>query len=187
MENAMARGGLVSGILITSLGMLLLVQQITGVNPWGVAWPFFIIIPGLLLLIGMVAGGRVTAPLAVPGSVVTAVGTLLFYQNIFDYYQSWAYAWTLIVPTAVGVGLLLYGVRGDQPVLRQIGLAFTGGGLVLFVILATCFEIGVFNHNPLGRLGWTFLVLVIGLALTFGCLALLLGKQARATIADLTR
>ena len=43
------------------------------------------------------------------GSAVTMVGTILLFQNTFDYFQSWAYAWALVFPTSVGVGQLIYG------------------------------------------------------------------------------
>ena len=45
-------------------------------------------------------GARRRGWLAVPGSVVTAVGLILLVDRIIDQWQTWAYTWTLVVPTA---------------------------------------------------------------------------------------
>ena len=60
--------------------------------------------------------------MAVPGCVLTTVGLILAIQNTFNLWQTWAYAWTLII-AAVGIGLTLQSERLGQP-----KAARTGGG-----------------------------------------------------------
>ena len=52
------------------------------------------------------------------GMEVVYIGLLLFYQNTFNHFESWAYAWALI-PFAVGIGLVINGTWSEQPARRQ--------------------------------------------------------------------
>ena len=105
------------------------------------AWPFFIIIPGLLIFLGsFVFERRAGIPLAIFGGMVTATGGILLFQNIFDLYASWAYAWALVTPTSVGVAKLIYGaVRGLGDEVRS-GLTLSGIGFAMFIIGGFFFE-----------------------------------------------
>ena len=105
------------------------------------AWPFFIIIPGLLIFLGsFVFERRAGIPLAIFGGMVTSAGGILLFQNIFDLYASWAYAWALVTPTSVGVAKLIYGaVRGLGDEVRS-GLTMSGIGFAMFVIGGFFFE-----------------------------------------------
>ena len=170
MSLGIARGGLISGTLLIMLGLTLLINPITGINPWAVIWPFCILVPGVLFFLAMLGGGRTTAPLAIPGSIITTVGLILFYQNTFGYFQSWAYAWALVVPTSIGIGLLLMGWLREQARVRVVGAYFTAIGLGLFVFLAALFEVGVFRSSLAVRIGWPLLLIAAGLALTIGSL-----------------
>ena len=76
----------VLGIILVALGVLFFIGQF--VDFGSVAWPFFVIAPGLGLLVWALLGGRSAAALAVPGSVVTAIGLILFIQNLFDRFES---------------------------------------------------------------------------------------------------
>src|SRR5690349_21065109 len=93
MYQGVARGGVVAGTLLVLLGLVLLIQPVTGMNPWAAIWPFCIIIPGLSFFMVALGIGRPAAPLAIPGSILTTLGLILFYQNTFGYFQSWAYTW----------------------------------------------------------------------------------------------
>lgn len=53
-----SRGGLVGGAVLMALGTLFLAREVFGISLGAYGWPFFINGPGLLLLAGMVAGGR---------------------------------------------------------------------------------------------------------------------------------
>jgi len=105
---------IVVGMVLVALGLLFLVAQLFNINVVSFTWPFFIIVPGMLFFVGMMLGGKRAGGLAIPGSIVTMVGLILLYQNSFNHFQSWAYAWALVFPTAVGVGLMVMGAwSGD--------------------------------------------------------------------------
>ena len=38
------------------------------------------------------------------------VGVILLYQNAANHFESWAYAWGLVFPTATGLGRMIYGL-----------------------------------------------------------------------------
>ena len=51
------------------------------------------------------------------GGIVTMIGVVLAVQEAYGLYQTWAYAWALVAPGGVGVGLTVYGLlarRGDD-------------------------------------------------------------------------
>ncbi len=141
MDLADRRARLVVGLLLVGLGVLFLAQQFISFDFWTFSWPFFIIVPGLLLLgVGVAAGGAASG-LVIPGAIVTAVGLILMVQNATGQYQTWAYAWTLISPTAVGVGLWLQGLRTGNLRTRASGQRMIVIGLVMFVIFGAFFEL----------------------------------------------
>jgi hypothetical protein len=130
----------VGGAVLVGLGLLLFVQQAFGFDFGHYGWPLFILLPGLALLGGFAVGGRGAAGLAIPGCVVTMVGLLLAIQNTFDIWQTWAYAWGLIV-AAVGLGLRLMGERLGQPRPVVVGTYLLEGGVFAFVVFAVFFEL----------------------------------------------
>jgi hypothetical protein len=142
MNDKSRAGGASIGIgaVLVALGVLFLLEQFFDFRLGQWMWPFFIIIPGLLFFVGMALGGKSAGPLAIPGSIITTVGLLLFYQNTFNHFESWAYAWALI-PTAVGIGLMLNGTWSDHPALVQNGRRVAGIGLVLFLAGFFFFEL----------------------------------------------
>ncbi len=126
----------VFGVCLIVLGVLLFAFQIWKVDVVALAWPLFVLVPGVLFFVGMLAAGRRPGLgyLAVPGSIVTAVGLLLTYQNITGDWQSWSYAWGLVAPGAVGLGLLIAGIREAAPGVRQTGAWLLGLGLLFTLV-----------------------------------------------------
>lgn len=166
MDNTTLRrlAPLVMGFGLIVLGALFLLGTFFRINVWGFLWPFFIIVPGLLFFAGMVGLGRSGAPLAVPGSIVTMVGLLLFYQTLTGHWASWAYAWSLIFPTSVGIGLAIAGMWGNEPQTTKVGTVMATVGLGVFVFFAFFFEL-ILNISGVrsGMLGRFMLpVLLIG-------------------------
>lgn len=145
------------GAVLIFAGFLFLVGQFVGARFWDISWPFVILIPGLLLFVGMVAGGKSAGGLAIPASIVTTLGLLMLFQNTFNYFESWAYAWALI-PTAVGVGMMINGMWSDQPELIDKGQKTARVGAVMFAIGFVFFEFVI----RIGRLGGGFLGGFIG-------------------------
>jgi hypothetical protein len=128
------------GAVMIALGVLFLLWQLFGFQMGRWLWPLFIVIPGLLFFLGMAFGGKSAGSLAIPGSIMTTVGLLLLYQNTFDHFESWAYAWALI-PSAAGCGLIINGMWSDLPALVQNGRRVLGIGLVLFLVGFFFFEL----------------------------------------------
>jgi len=146
-----------------------------GFNVWGVVWPFFIIVPGLLFFVGMVALGKNGAPLAIPGSIITMIGLILLFQVLTGLWQMWAYIWALVFPTSVGIGIAIAGLWGDDPRAARAGGTTALIGLVIFLAFAVFFELLLnlsgLRSGPLGRI--VLPVLLIGAGVVTLLLALL--------------
>lgn len=163
-KGEQARVSALIGLLLIGLGVLFLVGQVLHINLWAFFWPFFIIIPGLLFFVGMVMGGKPAGPLAIPGSIVTMTGLLLLYQSITGHWESWAYAWALIFPTAVGIGLLINGVWSGVGKLVESGKRWITAGVTILVIGGVFFELLIFREG-FGRLVWPGILIALGLYL----------------------
>lgn len=143
METTPIRGvwRLALGMILVVLGVLLLLDRALDVDVFSLSWPIFIILPGIVMLVAAITNQRGRG-LAIPGSIVTATGLLLLAQQAFDLYASWAYAWALIAPTAVGFGLWLWGRLDSDDgraktgaVLMQIGLILFAAGFIFFELI----------------------------------------------------
>lgn len=155
------------GFILVGIGVVLLVMQVLG----GAAqflWPFFIIVPGGALVAVALAASETGRKLAVPGTVIAGIGLILLFQNTFEYYQSWAYAWAL-VPFFVGVGMMLsadeeHGEEGSEAARHLMTWSLTA-----FVILATVFELLIFGGGGFGaRFVVPLILIVAGAAVLFG-------------------
>jgi hypothetical protein len=155
------------GIGFVVLGLALLAVQLLDIDVGEYGWPLFVIIPGIALLaIGLL--GRGAAGVAIGGSVITAGGLLLLYQNATDHWESWAYAWALVAPGASGLGMAAAGLRsGDSGMVRNgtwqglTGLAIFVAGLVFFEGI-----IGISGRRlPLPDWSLAALVILVGIAL----------------------
>jgi hypothetical protein len=160
MSNS--RASLFIGVALIGLGALFLAQEIFDLRLLDWMWPLLIVAFGALFFVGMVAGGKATGPLAIPGSIICVIGLIMLGLNLTDHWESWAYAWGLIV-AAVGLGLLIWGWYGDQPALRRSGLSVMQTGLFLFLIFGAFFELLIFRS--FAAASWVWPVVLIGLGL----------------------
>jgi hypothetical protein len=129
------------GGLLVLVGAALLLGQFVHFDFGESGWPFFIIVPGLLLLVvALTSRGVIGEGLAIAGSTITITGLILLFQSATDDYQSWAYAWALAFPVAPGVGMILYGLVAGRPGNVRAGSRLVGIGLVIFLIGAAFFE-----------------------------------------------
>jgi len=128
------------GLVLIVTGGLFLADQFMAVNIMSFFWPLLIIFFGVTFFIGMVFAGKRGAGLAIPGTIITTIGLLLFFQNTFKIWVTWAYAWGLLI-SAVGLGLLIMNFYLKQINLRRVAGLLIGIGLLLFVIFGVLFEV----------------------------------------------
>jgi hypothetical protein len=178
----------VIGLILVGVGVAALVVRQLGIDffeaigPLG--WPFFVIVPGLILLVAsIVPAAPKGAGFAVSGSVITVIGALLLYQTRTEHWESWAYAWALI-PLAGGVGTFLYGALTRSAGLITSGLWMAGISGVMLVVGAWFFE-GIFaGEMRFAEIGnwWPVVLIVVGVAITVGAF-----MRQRVTSTDTAR
>ena len=160
-------GSLIAGAALIGFGLLALAGQFfRGFNFWGVIWPFFIIGVGVLFLVGMYTGGKSAAGLAIPGSIFTFVGLMLFLQNLSGHWESWSYGWTVIL-MAVGTGIYIMGRYTENPGQRESGSRLIKIGAILFVIFGGFFEM-IFNSFAFSRFIFPVALILLGIYLIMG-------------------
>ena len=131
---------MILGVILIVLGSVFLLANVTGFR-LDIAWPLFIIVPGLVLLgASFIVRGEGGGGMAVAGSIVTTVGLILAVQEATGLYATWAYAWALVAPASVGLGLFLYGTLTGRRDMASGGLGALGVGLALFLGFGLFFE-----------------------------------------------
>ena len=141
------RSSVIGGLLMILIGVFFLIVEMFPALAVQLniarQWPLIIVGLGGLFLLSALLGAP---PLAVPGSIVTGIGGILYYQNATGNWASWAYVWTLIIGF-VGVGTIIFGLleRRDKTMLSS-GSRMILISLVLFAVFGAFF-------NGLGQLG----------------------------------
>ena len=180
MSSQRNAGSLVGGGLLIIFGMLALLGKIfQNFDFWGTFWPFFIIGFGLMFFVGMFAGGRSVSGLAVPGTIIVTIGLILFYQNLTNHWESWAYGWTVIL-MSVGLGIFIMGIWGQNATQRAAGLRVLRIGLIMFIIFGAFFELIFTAGMPFGLRSMFFpaALILLGLYLILTRSGLLRRKSA---------
>jgi hypothetical protein len=170
--------GIALGVVLVVVGLFYLVVQVASVDLSSFGWPLFVIIPGLtLLIVGFVSFGTGAA---IPGGILTMVGLVLAYQNSTGNWASWVYAWALVAPGGVGVGLFLQGLRERNAGLIKQGrsLMFIAAMIFLvgFVFFESILDISGINDQPVVKGALPALLIVVGALL----LARSIGNRKRA-------
>ena len=155
------------GIVLVVVGLFALVVVLFGIDLTQYGWPLFVIIPGLtLLVVGFVGGGQGAS---IPGGIVTMLGLLLAYSNSTGDWPSWAFAWSLIVPFGVGLGIYLLALRDRDLVALKRGRTLMFVGLLIFMIGFVLFEsilgISDMDYGVFGKAALPGLLVVIGIIL----------------------
>jgi hypothetical protein len=156
MNNKRNSGTLVAGAILIVFGLLALFGQLfRGFHFWSYLWPFIIIGVGAAFFVGMFAGGKSLAGLAIPGSIISGLGLMMFFQNLFNHWESWAYSWTVIL-ILVGLGIFIMGLYAEDAQRRQSGLRLMKIGAILFIILGGFFELIFSAFQPHGFQSYLF-------------------------------
>lgn len=170
-------GSLVGGILLVAFGLMALLSQIfSPFDFWETFWPFIIIGAGGMFFVGMAAGGRSAAGLAIPGSIICTIGLMLFIQNLTGHWESWAYGWTVII-MSVGLGILIMGFWSGEASQRKSGLEVLRTGTILFIIFGAFFEM-IFNSSALANYLFPAGLILLGLYLVFKRSGLLFARKS---------
>lgn len=146
-----------TGILLVAIGAVFLVAQLGG---GAFAWPLFILVPGLILLAAPFVGPASAAGLAVPGSIVTTVGLILWVQNATGTFHTWSYAWGLVL-AAVGVGTFLQASLERRIEAQREGVRTAAMGLGLFAAFGVFFEFLIFREGMRDAAGWVLPAVLI--------------------------
>ncbi|MCV0402401.1 MAG: hypothetical protein K5924_01690 [Chloroflexi bacterium] len=163
------------GLVLVLVGAALLAGQLLGLSIEDIGWPFFVIAVGaVLLLAGLIVMDEQGVVIA--GTITTTVGLVLLFQDQTGRWESWAYAWALVGPTASGLGLALWGVRSGNMTDVRNGTWGMLGGLALFAVGFLFFEgvVGI-GGERLALPGW----LLPAVIMAFGGVLLLRGLIQR--------
>lgn len=157
-------GTLVVGVALILFGLLALSGQVFRLFDWGFLWPFLIIGLGALFFVAMFAGGKESAALAIPGSIIGGIGLVMLFQNITDRWESMSYFWTLII-LFVGVGIYLMGQYAGNEEQKRSGWGVMRVGFILFIIFGAFFEMLIFSSS--NSYVFPVLLIVLGAYLVF--------------------
>jgi hypothetical protein len=170
VRPARARSGgstMALGIVLVVVGLFALGVVVFGIDLTQYGWPLFVIIPGLTLLVVGFVGGGVGA--SVPGGIVTMLGLVLAYQSSSGDWASWAFAWALVAPGGVGLGLYLQALRDRDTVMLRRGRTLMFIAALIFIIGFVFFEsilgISGTDYGIFGKAALPGLLIVIGIIL----------------------
>lgn len=157
------RGSNTFGIILILLGgWFLAVELLPEFRQWlnqYFDWPVIVIGVGLIFIVAAVTSRE--SGLAVPGSIISGIGGILYYQNATNDWESWAYAWTLIIGF-VGIGTFIMHML-DGRVKRAFSEGFNSivSSAVMFLIFGSFFRF-IFGQEPFFGEYWPLLLIGAG-------------------------
>jgi hypothetical protein len=161
-------GAIVGGILLIVIGLGALAARSLDIDLGRLGWPIWVIGPGIALLaMSVIIGGPGAVGMAIGGAVTTTVGLILAYQDATGHWESWAYAWALLAPGSIGLGLLLTGLVQRRPDLVRGGLGSAAAGVAIFLAGFVFFEglVGISGRRfPLLDVTVPLVLVVLGAA-----------------------
>ncbi|HSH03514.1 MAG TPA: hypothetical protein VLL52_13415 [Anaerolineae bacterium] len=125
-----------TGLFLIIIGLFFFIAQFVDI-PIDNHWPLIIIIGGLVFLATATFGSK--PDLTIPGTLLTGLGSLLYYQSLTGNWASWSYAWTLI-PGFVGLGHLWHARLTTDPDQKKVGQRIILRSFILFLIFGTLFN-----------------------------------------------
>jgi hypothetical protein len=162
--------GLVWGVLLVLAGFLFLVGRFAPTDFGQYGWPLFIIVPGVVML---VCGATIKGVpgLLIPGTIVTVTGLVLAVQNTFNLWATWTYAWALIAPGSIGLGIALMGLARHDRKQVDDGTRSALAGIAMFAIFGVFFEgvlgISGLKIGPAAEILLPLMLIVSGILILF--------------------
>jgi len=139
--SGLDRGPLVAGVILVVVGLASLAGRLVTVELGVETWPLWVVVPGVAMLVGsLFIPDRGGVGLAIPGGIVTMAGLVLWVQSATGLYATWAYAWALVAPGGVGLGMFVFGLVRGYGDIRSGGLRTILVGAGLFLGFAFFFE-----------------------------------------------
>jgi hypothetical protein len=102
------------------------------------SWP--IVIGVAFLALGLAVGGEAGPGLAAVGGMAAVAGVILAIQRETGAYTSWTYAWPLVAPGGVGLGIGLYGLLARRWSLEREGAGIVVVAIALSLVFLVLFE-----------------------------------------------
>jgi DNA-binding CsgD family transcriptional regulator len=150
------------GLLLVGGGISLLALNFILGQTITITLPLAIIVLGMaffVLVSIFIENWRWAATFYIPGSILVALGLILLLNSVTGDYQSWAYAWLLIV-AGIGLGVVLSGdILGWGQLVKLIGAGMIGLGIIFFALF------GAIAGGPFIQVMAAILLALGGLAL----------------------
>lgn len=141
-QSGFDRGALILGGGMLVMGFILLLGRLLHIPFGDFIWPFIFIVPGVLVFATALSTESSSGEgLSILGGILTMLGFLFLAQSITNLWASWAYAWTLVAPTSIGLSQMVYGMRKNRDAIVQSGRKLANLGMGMFVIGFVFFEL----------------------------------------------
>lgn len=170
-------GAFVGGAILIAFGLLSLAGQLFRALNWDFLWPFIIIAVGGVFFVAMFAGGKNSAALSIPGSLVSGVGLVMLFQSLTHHWETMSYFWTLII-LFIGTGIAIMGWRAGDAKQKDSGLRVMKIGFMLFIIFGIFFEMIFSNY---GNSLFPILLIVAGAYMVLSRSGLLSSRKSAST------
>ncbi len=158
---------LAAGLLLIAVGVFLPLNVLE-ISVSAGMWAAILIGAGLLLIVMTAVRTDRDTGVLLPAGVLTVAGLVLLYQAVTGHWESWVYAWALVLPAGIGAGQMLAGWWSKQPRLEHTGMRVAAAGVVLFVLAAAYFEGVVRVSAGAAALVASLLMVSAGFYLIFG-------------------
>ena len=110
--NQSNKSNFITGLVLILLGIFMLSAQF-GLICWENLWPFFLIVGGVLFLLGFLMN-RNNYGLLMPASVLTIIGLLFLYTNTGRWYEMENLWPTFVLAPGIGFVLMyMFGPKGN--------------------------------------------------------------------------
>jgi hypothetical protein len=163
--NTMDRGRVILAAVLIGLGLLFLIFNLIPGYRLALAWPAFLMIVALAMLLPPFLWPQARQGLAalwIPGIMLLVLSLIFFYNVATSDWSAWGFLWILL-PSTAGIGLALAAWIGKwgQPVV-WVGLAIAISGLIVYSLFAFIF--GTRILQAIGPAG----LIVLGIIVLFG-------------------